>query len=714
MLKTIMLELKISSRYLKFIYWIIYCTFYSIVISSYICYAQTISSNVDLQELQLFYSKSELVVTPTRIPTPIAESPAIITVITQKEIRALGARTLKDIISLVPGFDVEINNVGNPVILVRGLRAYQDEKVLLMIDGHVVNEAHSEGFAWSFADMPLGNVKRVEFLCGPGSAVYGKDAYLGVINVITFNAKPISKQSLLNSKFENYVSERFGSFDTSETSALWSHSWDKWSVTFYTRYFHTNGDDRLVHKDLLSVSPYYSRYSIAPAHVEDWQDQTDLDLHVDYEDITTHMRFLHKRQGPYVGITSVLANGSHRTIDDYFLDIAWIKNLGAITPKIRLYSDRFTIDNLWVTYPSGFLGYSSYKQKQKGVFDDLGFEAQLRLNNFINHKIILGITYRVQHQHDIKFYSTINPITLQSLGGFKDISSWANWASRDDNWDHSGSIYAQDTWNITHNLLLTTGLRCDCYFYSHTKKVINPRIGLVWKAFKNTWIKFLYGQAFRAPSFLERFLANNIAYKGNPDLTPEKIYTGQIGIQSKFNNTSVEADIFYSRFKDLIVLGPKPSQNQPSTYENSGRAYSEGFEIALKHKICSSLMLKSNYSFVYTKDEEIDGRSPGAPSHLANIVLEYKPLENTIISSRLFICGRRYRSPDDTRKHLPSYALLDLSLLQKKIFHTAFSCQLVIRNLLNQYYKDPAPTNGLPVDYPRPGRTIYCILRYNF
>ncbi len=699
-------------QYLKLMGFVVCFLFINII-----CYSQTISPKVtknSLQELQLFYSKSELVVTPTRIPTPIVESPAIITVITQEEIRELGARTLKDIISLVPGFDVEINNVGNPVILVRGFRAYQDEKVLLMIDGHVVNEAHSEGFAWSFADMPLGNVKRVEFLCGPGSAVYGKDAYLGVINVITFNAKPISKQSLLNSKFENYVSERFGSFDTSETSALWSHSWDKWSVTFYSRYFHTNGDNRIIYSDRLSINPSYSKYSIVPSHVEDWKEQTDLDLHVNYSNISTHARFLHKRQGPYVGITYILTNGSRRTIDDYFLDIAWMKDFENITPKIRFYTDRFTIDNIWVTYPDGFLGYSPYKQEQKGIFDDFGFEAQLRLDKFFSHKFIFGITYRVQHQHDIKLYSTTNPITLQPLGGFKDISSWANWASRDDNWDHSGSIYAQDTWDITPNILLTTGLRCDCYFYSHTKKVINPRIGLVWKAFKNTWIKFLYGQAFRAPSFLERFLDNNKAYKGNPDLTPEKIYTGQIGIQSKFDNTTINADIFYSRFKDLIVLGPKPSQNQPPTYENSGRAYSEGFEIALKHRICSSLMLKSNYSFVYTKDEEIDGRSPGAPSHLANIVLEYKPLENTIISLRLFICGRRYRSPDDTRGPLPSYALFDLSVLQKKILNTNVSCQLAIKNLFNQYYKDPSISNGLPSDYPRPGRTIYCILRYNF
>ncbi len=708
--------LKIIFQYLtRAIYWIICFLF----VGSFVSYAQVASPNVErssIQELQLFYSKSELVVTPTRIPTPIAKSPAIITVITQKEIRELGARTLKDIISLVPGFDVEINNVGNPIILVRGFRAYQDEKVLLMIDGHVVNESQSEGFAWSFADMPLGNVKRVEFLCGPGSAVYGKDAYLGVINVITFNAKPTSNRSLSfnDDDFKNYISECAGSFDTSETSALWSNKWNKWSLTFYTRYFHTNGDDRLVHRDVLSVNPNYSKYSIAPSHVEDWHEQFDADLHVNYQDITTHMRFLHKRQGPYVGVTSILTNGSHRTINDYFLDISWIKTLGYMTPKIRFYTDRFTIDNVWITYPSGFLGYSPYKQEQKGTFDDFGFEGQIRIDRFSDHKIILGITYRIQHQHNIRFYSTINPLTLTPLGGFYNISSWSNWASRDDNWDHSGSIYLQDTWSITPDILLTTGVRCDCYFYSHTKKVINPRIGLVWKTFNNTWIKILYGQAFRAPSFLERFLDNNIAYKGNPNLNPEKIYTGQIGIQSKWEKTTIEADVFYSRFKDLIVLGPKPATNQPATYENSGRAYSEGFEIALKHKLFSKLLVKTNYSFVYTKDEEIDGRSPGAPSHLANIILEYHPLDNTVISSRLFICGKRYRSPDDNRKPLPAYALVDLSILQKRILNSNFSCQLIIKNLFNKYYKDPAPANGLPFDYPRAGRTIYGLLRYDF
>ncbi len=703
-----------------------------LLFSPSVIFARTSIPKESLQELQLFYPQSELVMTPTRSLKPIQESPAMATVITHDQISKMGAGTLKDIIPLVPGFALEINDIGNPVIVVRGVKSYQDEKILLMIDGHRVNEAHCGGSAWNFADMPLGNVKRVEFIRGPGSASYGEDAFIAVINVITYQAVPgyrdkarqLTRQHNLsvgdNKTFENFVSLKTGSFNTYSLNGLWHHSWENWALTVFGRYFNTNGDHRTVYSDYLDINPYTAPYSLAPAPVDDWHEQEDLDCHISYKNISTHIRYLNKRQGPYIGITHVLTNGSRRTISHIFCDTVWHRDFSKDSSiKLRGYVDRFKMDNLWVGYPAGYLDNPGFEDgvrgEVRGTFDSFGFESQFRTRITKDHKVLIGAEMRVQHQFNIGYWANFDPTNSTAIvplpGGFQNISYWANWASKTGNWDHNDAVYVQDVWSISHYISLTTGLRYD--YYDSFKSVLDPRIGLVWRVASRTWLKVLYGQAFRSPSFLERFTINNPAIVGNPRLNPERVYTSQIGVQKDMDHTTMRADVFFSKFKDLIVPISQ-SQQSAAVYENHGSAIAEGFELSVKDQVSEALLLRANYSFVYAKDKDTDRRIPGSIGHTANFLCQYSPELNTFIYMRLYICGRVYRGPDDTRPPVPAYAIVDLSFLRKRIFNTGFSAQLIVKNLLNKQYASPSPANTVAFDYPRPGREIYGVLKYSF
>ena len=119
----------------------------------------------------------------TKKATPLRESPSVITIVTRDEILSSGARDLVDILHLVPGLHVQYDVEGILGIGVRGLWAHEG-KVLLLLDGHEMNER-------MYTSAVLGgrfgveNIQRVEVIRGPGSAIYGGYAELGVINIVT-------------------------------------------------------------------------------------------------------------------------------------------------------------------------------------------------------------------------------------------------------------------------------------------------------------------------------------------------------------------------------------------------------------------------------------------------------------------------------------------------------------------------------------------------
>ena len=111
------------------------------------------------------------------------ESPGIVTVITDEEIRKSGARDLIDVLRLVPGYSFGHDVAGVTGPGSRGLWAHEG-KVLLLIDGQEMNELYYSNIPMS-NHYNIDNIKRIEIVRGPGSSIYGGNAELGVINIIT-------------------------------------------------------------------------------------------------------------------------------------------------------------------------------------------------------------------------------------------------------------------------------------------------------------------------------------------------------------------------------------------------------------------------------------------------------------------------------------------------------------------------------------------------
>jgi outer membrane receptor protein involved in Fe transport len=127
------------------------------------------------------------VTTASKKAESIFTAPSNISVITDKQIKEWGLRDLQDVLKRVPGYKV-INDRDEWVFSARGNVSDNNQKYLILIDGHKMNSTENFG-PGQIIELPmdLSNVKRVEIIRGPGSAVWGSEALAGVINVITIS-----------------------------------------------------------------------------------------------------------------------------------------------------------------------------------------------------------------------------------------------------------------------------------------------------------------------------------------------------------------------------------------------------------------------------------------------------------------------------------------------------------------------------------------------
>ncbi len=125
-----------------------------------------------------------VVVTATRVPTPVEDIPAGVTVITREEIQLRGYNTLPEALAAVPGIRVAQSGGpgGNASIFVRGTNSNQ---VLVLRDGMPINDGSDPGSAFNFGVDTLADVQRIEIVRGPMASLYGSGAIGGVINLIT-------------------------------------------------------------------------------------------------------------------------------------------------------------------------------------------------------------------------------------------------------------------------------------------------------------------------------------------------------------------------------------------------------------------------------------------------------------------------------------------------------------------------------------------------
>jgi len=184
----------------------------------------------------LFFEEIPIVISATKREQPITESPSSISVITAEDIRRSGATNIADLLRRVPGLDVLRITPSDAQISARGFNESNNNDMLVLIDGRSAYVDFFGIVTWDDLPIVLEEIERIEIIRGPGSALYGANAFSGVINIITKTPEQAKGTTL---------SATVGEFDTYIWTFMNANVMDKWSYKVVASWDETDSfDDR--------------------------------------------------------------------------------------------------------------------------------------------------------------------------------------------------------------------------------------------------------------------------------------------------------------------------------------------------------------------------------------------------------------------------------------------------------------------------------------
>jgi iron complex outermembrane recepter protein len=149
----------------------------------------TPSTAESLKDLSLEQLSQIEITSVTKEAVPAFKTPAAVSVLTNEQIRRSGARTLPDLLRLIPGVNVAQIDSNSWAIGIRGFEGALSKSVLVLIDGRSVYTPLFAGVYWDMQDVLIDDIDRIEVIRGPGGTIWGSNAVNGVINIITKNAR---------------------------------------------------------------------------------------------------------------------------------------------------------------------------------------------------------------------------------------------------------------------------------------------------------------------------------------------------------------------------------------------------------------------------------------------------------------------------------------------------------------------------------------------
>ena len=141
----------------------------------------------DMTEEQLFFMEVPMVITAAKRVQPVEEAPAAVTVLTAEEIRLSGAVSLPELLRQVVGIEVMSFSPSDYVVGARGQNRPLENGILVLINGRSIYLDFFGIITWSSLDIPLEQIEKIEVVRGPGSVLYGANAFHAVINIITWD-----------------------------------------------------------------------------------------------------------------------------------------------------------------------------------------------------------------------------------------------------------------------------------------------------------------------------------------------------------------------------------------------------------------------------------------------------------------------------------------------------------------------------------------------
>ena len=684
--------------------------------------------------------EKQLFQTASKTATTLDETPAIITVLTRDDIRRLGLRTLAEALPLVPGVSVALSNTGERRFNFRGRNSIASEGVKVLVDGHSMNEPSTSGATRVFDTYPLQHVERIEIIRGPGSALYGANAFTGVINLVTRKTDKMSYEIM-------------GQADSLLTFGAGIHASQELGPVHLSAFVGAStsqGSRQSIAQDRFSGTADAAQ-GISPAPADTRERRIDGLVRFDYKYVEVGVGFSGKGRGDFAGVDFVLTGAqranppAEQQFAQAFVDALFKTGtlFERVTPQLRFYFDQFTQNEDVHLTPAPFrigrdldgdgrdeIWPEGRRRKRFARTMNIGGELSSSFVLFKGNTLSAGYVHEFQRQ--LEAYQDAN-FDVES-GAVTPFQRQA--PHTQPSYDREiVAGYLEDYWKIFDIAAVTGGLRID--YYRDFGLAFSPRAAVVVQPLDGFYLKALYGRAFRAPSFTELFARREPAVIGNPTLRPEILNTveGQVSFRRKnpfkddrktpiVDKLFAQATYYWTQIDDPIVVGDQIGGSGPRRLTNLGRAVLQGAEIDLRLSFIERLGFVANGSFRSSRNAQTGQRLSEVADVLFNVGAHFWIFPWLGVDVGLVFEGERSRFPGDNPlratgaltnpdrlQRIPAVADLRASITMKdfKLGPLEFDVSIIGRNLTNQKQFDPSPlytgpgSLTTPLDYPRPG-----------
>lgn len=627
---------------------------------------------------ELLFAEIPKVYAASRREEPISHAPAAVTIITRDDIVKYGYRTVGQALAGVAGFYLTDDRGYTVTTGVRGLGVpgASNLRVLFLLNGLPVVDKYWTAFNSEITPDMLDAIDRIEVVKGPGSTLYGSNALIAIINIITRKGADVNGAT---------VSAEVGANPSGRGVFTFGKLFPNGLDLFLSGHFNVDEGESTIDFGNAGKARHAEQSQLGSIFAT-----------ARYQDFSVQAWYSDRQKEIPAGLFgSVAASDRNRAEDRWALvEVRWEHEFDENTSwMMRAYVQSFA-DRSQLLYQGP--GYSSLAID--GNIDRwVGYETQFNFRPIERDQLTLGALFE-HHWMSLQGHNRNTPTgpNFPVTGGSDRLRYVA--------------AYAQNEFQILPALSLTLGVRVDHFEndLDFDRTGISPRAAVVWNVTRRTTVKLLYGQAFRAPSEFEReFPAQDDIGPRHPNIGSEKISTYEFVLEQDFRQGLFgRLSVFHNDTENLIdVANP-----YPLIFDNVHDVHTTGLEMEFTKTFACGV--RGFVNGTWQNSEFHGGPEINSPAWLGNAGIIWPILGDklSVALRQNFVSARETRIPGHaTEESYPT----DLTISSTDwIQNWAFN--LGIQNLLDQHYKVPGALDTTLETIPQKGRTILFRATYRF
>lgn len=648
----------------------------------------------DLSELsldELLDTKVATVTAAAKRSQSVSDAPSSVSVVSSDEIRKFGYQNLGDVLASTRGFYTS-NDRNYTYLGVRGFSRPGDynSRVLVLVDGQRMNDNVTGGaLIGSEFSIDPDLIDRVEIIRGPGSALYGSNAFFAVVNVVTRKGKDLdgAEASFTAGSYDRYQGRfSYGTVVRKEFDVMLSGS-----------ILERAGHESLYFPEFDSPDT-----NNGVTHDTDGERRRQLFGRIGWKGLSLEGAWGERTKYiPTGSFDTVFGDPRNRTVDgEHFQRLRLEHEFeNGLKLDASISSSVYLFDGSYVYETTNTPPTTRFVDQIRGHW--LTEEVQLQRQWWDRLTTTIGLEARQNLRQDQINYNEepFEPIldsrrTSQTWGPYFDASV-----------------------NVLTNLTLGAGVRYDKGDFDGNRT--SPRASLIYKPVAPTTIKLLYGEAFRAPNSYERFYSDGLTQVGNTALRPETIDTYEVVLEQELGEHFKASVAGYVYFVDDLI----DQELDPDgflVYQNLEHVRGRGLEFELSSRFAHGVRGRLSYTLQETKswDTSTAGSGGGASGELSNSPhqLVQGGISFPIYAEKVFSgVDFRYVSGRTTAvgTDVPAYFVVNLTLFSHR-FVNGLEVAASVYNLFGRRFYEPAPLELRQALLEQDGRTFQVKLTYAF